>query len=170
MVTFLIGVGSLSSLSEDEGAVSESSGASVGPWLCMNMQFFPFLHFPFAKYLHVTCILADVEGWGALVYWDLVCSSLSCSSVSLATFLIILRALVTFCEVPVMVNFLSSTAISLVWISTVYRVLIFLILSPPIPIIFAAICLVVLKVSDFVGSLVWASPVWKVTFMFSGGG
>ena len=56
--------GSLSSLSEDEGVASESSGASVGPWLCRNMQFFPFLHFPFAKYLHVTCILADDEVGG----------------------------------------------------------------------------------------------------------
>ena len=68
--------------------------------------------------------------------------------------LIIFATFSTFCCLPVMVKVLSSSPVCIVLMSTPYIPFIFFTLSPPLPIIFAAISAVVLT-SDVVSSSFW---------------
>ena len=89
-----------------------------------------------------------VSGW-AFVCWLVSALSLSFSWASLAIALIFFAALVMSCCFPVIVKVLLLLSVSVVLNSTPYMSLIFLILSPPIPIICPVICFVAWTSVDF---------------------
>ena len=164
-------MGSLSGSSSDSEEGSDDIEISAGPVWWMNLQACPLLHLPFRKNLHVVWILVGLTG-RAFVYDAMACCSLSLFSTSLAMSFIILWTFMAWLAGPLIRNVRLSSSVSMVLISTLHKVLIFRMRSPPFPINLAATCLVV--VSSLVMSLVWVSGlslsflivIWK----FSSGG